>query len=345
VVRGAGAHLHPFRTGVPPLQSAAMRILAGDIGGTKTILRFVDASGEAIERRYESGAYATFEQLVGEFLALVDASPSSGGIDATCFAIAGPVIGGRADVTNLRWVLDAESLARRFPIGRVSLINDFQAVALGVPLLGANGLLSLHAGVRKTTEPIAILGAGTGLGEAIVTFAGNLWTVIPSEGGHADFAPQDERQARLYLALHERFGHVSWERVLSGHGLVNIFTFLGGDEVDPARIPELAAGGDARAIDALAIFVDVYGAEAGNMALRVLARGGVFLAGGIAAKNQRLFTDGRFLDAFLRKGRFHDLLAEVPVDLILEERVGLMGAAELARRRAGGVESNPAAPR
>jgi glucokinase len=314
-----------------------MRILAGDIGGTKTILRCVDAAGEAVERRYESGGHPTFDALLGEFLALVD-----GPVDAACFAVAGPVIAGRGDVTNLSWVIEAEPLASRFPIGRVSIINDFHAVALGVPLLGRDDLLSVHEGTRVREAPIAILGAGTGLGEAFVTFAGEMWTVIPSEGGHADFAPQDERQARFYVSLHERFGHVSWERAVSGQGLVNIFTFLGGTESDPARVAELAADGDRLAVEAMAMFVDVYGAEAGNMALRVLARGGVFLAGGIAAKNVRFFTDGRFVEAFLRKGRFRELLEGIPVDLITNERVGLLGAEELARRTAArGVESNP----
>jgi glucokinase len=313
-----------------------MRILAGDIGGTKTILRASGDDGEAIERRYDSGGHPTFDDLLAEFLALVD-----GPVDAACFAVAGPVIAGRGDVTNLSWVIEAKSLAAKFPIGTVSIINDFHAVALGVPLLGADDLHPLHAGERVKEAPIAILGAGTGLGEAFVTFAGDAWTVIPSEGGHADFAPQDEVQARLYVELHERFGHVSWERLVSGHGLVNIFTFLGGDEIDPARVAELANEGDPRALDAMRILVDVYGAEAGNMALRVLARGGVFLAGGVAAKNVRFFTDGRFIEAFVRKGRFRELLETIPVDLITNERVGLLGAAELARRTAARhVESN-----
>ncbi len=166
----------------------------------------------------------------------------------------------------------------------------------------------------------------------MVTFHGDQWNVVPSEGGHADFGPQDDRQTALFLELHRRYGHVSWERVLSGMGLVNIFTFLGGAAEDPARIAELLAAGDPLATETFAIFVDIYGAEAGNTALRVLSRGGVFLAGGIAAKNVAQFTDGRFMAAFLRKGRFRELLAEMPVDLIANERVGVMGAGEMARR-------------
>jgi glucokinase len=235
-------------------------------------------------------------------------------------------------VTNLGWAIESAELSKRFGIARVALINDFFAVALGVPLLQAEDLVSLHPGDRKRGDPIAILGAGTGLGQAIVTFAGSDWGVIPSEGGHADFAPQDEEQARLFLFLQERHGHVSWERLLSGMGLVNIFTFLGGRTESAAEVAQLAADGDPRAVRTFQIFVDIYGAEAGNMALRVLSRGGVFLAGGVAAKNLSFFTDGRFVTAFLRKGRFRDMLRAMPIDLIVNEKVGLIGAAEMARR-------------
>lgn len=299
-----------------------MRLLAGDVGGTKTLLRCVEADGSvSAEQRFESNAYPRFEALLAEFLVP--------GIDAACFAVAGPVADGRASVTNVGWQIEEASLSRAFSIPRVSLINDFYAVALGVPLLEDSDLLSLHAGTRDRGAPLAILGAGTGLGEAIVVHGRD---VVPSEGGHADFAPQDEEQARLFLYLHARHGHVSWERVISGNGLVNIFTFLGGEEVTPAEVAELASGGDARAHRAFEIFADVYGAEAGNMALRVLARGGVYLAGGIAAKNIPRFTDGKFVEAFLRKGRFRALLESVPVDLIMNEQVGLLGAVEGARR-------------
>ena len=303
-----------------------MRLLAGDIGGTKTLLRCVEDDGSTCaEQRFESTAYPTFEALLGEFLARVP-----GPIDAACFAVAGPVSGDSADVTNVGWHIEASKLA----IPRVRLINDFYAVALGVPLLEDDDLLSLHrplrGGQRDRSAPMAILGAGTGLGEAIVI---NGHDVVPSEGGHADFAPQDEEQARLFLYLHEQLGHVSWERVISGMGLVNIFTFLGGDEsTSPAEIAELAERGDGRAQHTFEIFVDLYGSEAGNLALNVLARGGIFLAGGIAAKNVRWFTDGRFLEAFLRKGRFRGLMETIPVDLITNEEVGLIGAVEEARR-------------
>jgi glucokinase len=304
------------------------RLLGGDVGGTKTLLRCVEADGTtASEERYDSTAYATFDELLRDFLGRVH-----GHVDAACFAVAGPVYDGRVEITNVGWTMDEAALAGAFPIGHVTLVNDFFAIALGVPLLPDGDLQPLHAGTRDRTAPMAILGAGTGLGEAIVTTHGDVHHVISTEGGHADFAPQDEEQARLFVQLHERYGHVSWERLVSGMGLVNILTFLGGEELDPAEIAARANDGDPLACRAFAIFVDLYGAEAGNLALRVLARGGVFLAGGIAAKNVRWFTDGKFVEAFLRKGRFRGLMETIPVDLIVNEEVGLIGALEQARR-------------
>jgi glucokinase len=311
-----------------------MRIIAGDIGGTKTLLQLVDVGGGGrvvvSEKRFESGGYRTFDALLTEFI-------GSERVDAACFAVAGPVIGRRAEVTNLKWTMDADALSAAFSIARITLINDFYAVALGVPLLQAADLLSLNAGTRVPFAPIAILGAGTGVGEANLVYDGGHWVVVPGEGGHADFAPQDEEQARLFLALHAKLGHVSWERVLSGMGLVAIHNFLTGadrayDERIPMELAELAGRGDADANHAFEIFVDLYGAEAGNMALRTLARGGVFLAGGIAGKNIPRFTDGRFVAAFVRKGRFASLLGEIPVDVIINPKVGLLGAAEAALR-------------
>lgn len=298
-----------------------MSVLAGDVGGTKTLLRFVAAGGEAIEQRYDSTAWKSFDDLLRDFMKRVE-SP----IGSACFAVAGPVLDGRTEVTNVGWQIEEAALARTFDIERVSLINDFYAVALGVPMLGEEDLIPLHAAPRDRNAPIAILGAGTGLGEAFVIEG----KVVPGEGGHADFAPQDEEQAGLFVHLREKYAHVSWERVVSGAGLVNIFTFLGGEELDPAEVAKLAASGDERATRAFAIFVDAYGSEAGNAALKVLARGGVYLAGGIAAKNRERFTDGRFVEAFLRKGRFRDLLQTIPVDLIVNEDVGLLGALERA---------------
>lgn len=305
-----------------------MRILAGDVGGTKTLLRSIEENGEiSAEERFESGAHASFDDVLRAFLRRVP-----GPADAACFAVAGPVLGRRAEVTNLGWAMEEEALARAFGIPRVSLINDFSAVALGVPLLRDGDLLSLQRGQRDGTAPAGVLGAGTGLGEAFLVHYQGGYHVVPTEGGHGDFAPQDEEQARLFLYLHARYGHVSWERLVSGMGLVNIFTFLGGGEdATPADVAERAGNGDPRAVRAFEIFVDIYGAEAGNMALRLLARGGIFLAGGIAAKNLSWFTDGRFMESFRRKGRFRGVMETIPVDIIVNQQVGLIGAAHAAR--------------
>src|ERR1051326_307667 len=314
-----------------------VRIVAGDIGGTKTPLQMVDIEGGSrtlvLETRYESGAFTTFDAMLRDFVSHADSTP----IDSACFAVAGPVIGNEARVTNLTWIMVAPDLARDFAIRRVALINDFYAVALGVPLLTSADLLSLNAGARVEHAPIAILGAGTGLGEAALVFDGTKWNVVPSEGGHADFAPQDEEQAALFTQLHAKHGHVSWERVLSGQGLVAIHNFLTGvdrdyDEKIPMEIAAASDAGDATAQHTFEIFVDIYGAEAGNMALRLLSRGGVFLAGGIAAKNMRHFTTGRFVEAFLRKGRFVDVMKAIPIDVIVNPEDGLLGAVEAARR-------------
>jgi glucokinase len=321
-----------------------MRLLAGDVGGTKTLLQLLDVTSDGrsvvLERRFESGRYARFDDLLDEFVTMRHDLP----VDSACFAVAGPVFAGRAEITNLAWVMEASTLAARFGIRRLTLINDFYAVALGVPILNHVDLVTINRGKRVRFGPIGIIGAGTGLGEAIVIHDGLRWNVIASEGGHADFAPQNEEQANLFMHLQRKLGHVSWERVLSGMGIVNIHNFLTGvdrpyDEKLPAEISAAAANGDTVAERTLATFVDIYGAEAGNMALRVLATGGVFIAGGVAAKNLPRFTDGRFVQAFLRKGRFRTLLADMPLFVITNPNVGVVGAAEMAWRDA--LESEP----
>lgn len=306
-----------------------MRVVAGDIGGTKSLLRCVESSGAvSADARYDSEAFKTFDDLLRDFL-----SHCPGPVDQACFAVAGPVLGEHAEVTNVGWKIHAPVLAASVGIGRVKLINDFYAIAVGVPLLEPQDLLNLQKGTRDRTAPIGILGAGTGLGEAIVVPHGDQFIVVPSEGGHQDFGPQDDDQAQLYLFLRKKYdGHVSWERVVSGMGISNIYEFMGGGVLEPADIARRADDGERVAARAFKMFVDIYGAEAGNMALRILARGGVFLAGGVAAKNVRWFTDGRFVEAFRRKGRFENLLRDIPVDLITNEHVGLLGAVEAAKR-------------
>lgn len=322
-------------------------IIAADVGGTKTLLQRLDwrdgAWVTAVERRYESDLFPTFESMLREF--------GAGACEAACFAVAGPVHQQVARVTNLPWVVDAARIGEEFGIGRVVLVNDFYAIAAGVPHLEPEDLFSIHDAPRDRSAPIAILGAGTGLGVAVVVPSGTDWLVVPSEGGHADFAPNDEVQDGLLRQLRSRYGHVSWERVISGPGLVNILTYLRDtrpdlaphdfsaemDEDDlPARIAAESAAGNPLARAAFDLFLDVYAAEAGNLALRVLARGGVFLAGGIAAKNAERIAEGRFRDTFVAKGRLSDLARACPVDVIMNTRVGVIGAASLASKAAKG---------
>jgi glucokinase len=324
------------------------RILAADVGGTKCLLQVLEPDGArfrtVVERRYESALYPSFESVLREFLA------NAGPVDFGCLAVAGPVLAGKARVTNLLWDIDAQALAQTFGARGFLLVNDFYAVAAGVPHLEAADFELLLDRPRSQTGPIAILGAGTGLGEALVVPEKDGWTVIPSEGGHTDFAPADQRQDGLLRHLRARHGHVSWERVVSGMGLVNIFTYLrdtepelaradffsGSDDDDlPALIAQKDREGNPLARATFDLFVDAYGAEAGNLALKCLASGGVFLAGGIAAKNLERFRDGRFVAAYGAKGRHSDLVMQWPVHLITNDRVGLIGAASLAARMAG----------
>lgn len=322
------------------------RILAADVGGTKCLLQVLDLTGDrwsiAIERRYESDLYPTFESLLREFIA------TAGAVDYGCVAVAGPVVDGRAKVTNLTWEIDAAELEKSVGLRALLLVNDFYAVAAGVPHLESSDFELLLDRPRNPMGPIAILGAGTGLGEAIVVPERDSWTVIPSEGGHVDFAPSNDRQDGLLRHLRARFGHVSCERVVSGQGLVNIFTYLrdtdpelaradfAGTELHADDLPALIARkdreGNPLARATFDLFLDAYGAEAGNLALKCLSSGGVFLAGGIAAKNVKRMRDGRFIEAYAAKGRHRDLVLEWPVHLITNDRVGLIGAAALAAR-------------
>lgn len=318
-----------------------MRVLAGDIGGTKTIVALadIDATGIhfAVEKRYESHAFAGLEAIVDRFIAQTSAR-----FDRAGFGIAGPVIGGVSKATNLPWVVDASALSARFGVP-AALVNDFVAVAMGVGRLDASELAVIQQGVPEPNGPIAILGAGTGLGEAFLLWNGTRYDVVASEGGHADFAPRDERQIGLLRRLIQKHGHVSYERVVSGIGVVEIYEYLRDAKVAPesnAVRDALARGEDLGAVvgsHALAgddplceatvdLFVDAYAAEAGNVALKVIARGGVFLAGGIAPKILPKLTDGRFRAAFLDKGRFRSLLETLPVSVVTRPTVGLLGA-------------------
>jgi glucokinase len=318
-----------------------MRILAGDIGGTKTALGLYEpeplGTYRTLERAvFPSSDYPSLRAVLEHFLG---AAPRD--IAAAALGIAGPVRGGTCVTTNLPWTAHEAELARWLG-APVRLINDFHAVTLGVLELPDSALQVVQAGARDPRGVFAVIGAGTGLGEAVgVPEAGGL-RVWVGEGGHADFAPRTEREMRLANFLAARHGHVSIERVVSGPGLCAIYEFVvhegiaAGDPKTVARFAgepaaaviaeQAASGADAAAGEALAMFVSLYGAEAGNLALRMLPAGGVYIAGGIAYKLLPRMTDGAFLASFLAKGRMSKILETVHVAVVLEPDVGLLGA-------------------
>lgn len=317
-----------------------MQVMAGDLGGTKTIVQMAEVDPDGAQRvlyqrTYQSNDYPQLLPLLQDFLARAH----SGAPQGACFGVPGPVHGARAKTTNLPWSIDARALERALGIPRVHLINDFQAAGYGIEALAPGDLVTLQAGETQPGAPRALLGAGTGLGEALLVRRGERYQVLASEGGHADFAPTDELQMALLAHLLARFGQVSYERVVSGSGLVAIYEFLctraGVATVfdGAARISGAAlAGDDPTAVQALDLFVRVYGAQAGNLALTVLATGGVYVAGGIAPKIIDKLRDGAFMEAFCNKGRMRALAETMPVHVITNPEVGLLGAAVVAHR-------------
>ncbi|MDQ3194808.1 MAG: glucokinase [Pseudomonadota bacterium] len=315
-------------------------ILAGDIGGTKTLLQLAAAESDAIDvvlqKSYASTDHEDLSAIVDTFLRDAHFDKQ---IAAACFAVAGPVIDGRARLTNLPWHVNANEIASRFAIARVELINDFAAVGLGLARLSRDDLLTLQEGRPQRHGVRAAIGAGTGLGVTFLTWSSGRYIAHASEGGHADFAPANDLQQRLLQHLRQRHGHVSCERVLSGPGLIAAYEFLcvhDGYVCDIDVHSEHAAaqiaaraGSDAEspAARALDLFVDVYGAYAGSLALTMLASGGIYIAGGIAPKISARLGDGRFLKAFLDKGRYAELLSKVPIHVVMNAEVGLIGAA------------------
>jgi glucokinase len=323
-------------------------ILVGDVGGTKTALALIEEtspSGSLAPVREMTLPSREFPSLEAALERLMETGPPAS-VAAACFGVAGPVVDGRSSTTNLPWELDERQLARAIPSPRVKLLNDLEAAGYGVLGLSADQMVSLQAG-RARRGHLALIAAGTGLGEALLPWDGARHSVIASEGGHADFAPRTELEAELFRFLMKEFGHVSYERVLSGPGLVNIYRFLRerGREPEPAWLTERLeredpgavvselglAGTEAVCAAALDVFASVYGAEAGNLALKGLAVGGVFVAGGIAPKIRSKLAEGSFVAAFRDKGRFRKLMATIPVHLVLEPRVPLLGAAQVAR--------------
>lgn len=318
-------------------------LLAGDIGGTKTNLAIYapEAGLQAplAEATFASGRYPSLEALVREFLAQVNIE-----VERASFGVAGPVVAGQATVTNLPWQMDESRLQEALDIPAVRLLNDLDAIAHAVPFLEPADLQVLNKGEPIPQGTLAVIAPGTGLGEAFLTWNGSRYLAFPSEGGHADFAPTNRLQVGLLSYLQERVDHVSVERVCSGRGLPNIYAYLkdSGCAEEPAWLAEQLAAADdpnpviARAalerksklcVATLDTFVSILGAEAGNLALKVLATGGVYLGGGIPPRILPALEDGRFMQAFVKKGRFSDLLGRMPVHVILNPKSALLGAA------------------
>jgi glucokinase len=330
-------------------------VLAADVGGTRTKLALACCDEEQglrfVERAaYASGEFPAFERILDAFLSEPAVAPYASQVCTACFAVAGPVKDGAARLTNLTWSVDERSLAQHLGIRRVSVINDFAAAGLGIDLLTEADLLTLQTGAPIARGNRIILGAGTGLGVAWLTWNEDRYRVHSSEGGHADFAPIDDTQLELWRYLRQRFDHVSAERVVSGSGLERIFSFVQESEAarpSTALLDAMAQGDDAGAISqfalerrdslaerALDVFASAYGAFAGSMALMALARGGVYLAGGIAPKIAVKLQDGTFIRSFTAKGRFRPLLETVPVRVVMNESTGLLGAIAQATRAA-----------
>ena len=321
-------------------------ILAGDAGGTKTLLAlFEPGDGAPVlvrEATVPSREFDSLEAIVERFLA---AGPR-GDITAACVGIAGAVVDGRSVTPNLPWVVDEGRLAATIPAApRVRLLNDLEATAHGIWALGEDELVSLQSGALRRGN-LAVIAAGTGLGEAIVVIDGGRRTVIATEGGHADFGPRGELEEDLLRHLRKEFGRVSCERVLSGPGLMNVYRFLrdtGVARESPHTAALIAAGDPAAVVSelgmdgadrlcamALGVFVSVYGAEAGNLALKALALGGVIVAGGIAPRMLPALRAGSFVAAFRDKGRLSSLMETIPVLVVMNPKTALLGAARVA---------------
>lgn len=328
-----------------------IRILAGDIGGTRTRLWIAECAGTDCRPRHRQGfpsrSYTGLVPILEEFLR------HAPDIDAVCLGIAGPIretpAGQRVNVTNLPWTIESRVLADAFGFRQVRLMNDFQAVGYGIEALQEDDFFVLQAGEPIVQAPRATIGAGTGLGQGLLTWQQDHYEAIATEGGHADFGPNDALQIELVRYLRRTAGHASYEKILSGPGLVRLYLFLREQGVAPetetlaeamatgdpaAAITRAAlAGRDELANRALDLFVRIYGAQAGNLALTAGARGGVYIAGGIAPRILPRLADGRFMQAFCNKGSMSGLAAAIPVRVILNPDVGLLGATAVGARR------------
>ena len=326
-----------------------MRVLAGDLGGTKTAVAIVEIGPRSLallrDRTYPSAEHASLEEILLDFLEGEKSRPAVAG-----FGVAGPVRNGRARITKLPWTVDADRVSRRLRIRRVSVVNDFVAAAMGLPYLPARQLVVLQRGREEKNGPIALIGAGTGLGQAAILRAGGGAVPAASEGGHVDFGPRNEQEDRLVGFLRARFGRVDRDRILSGEGLRHIYDFL---ETDGFAAPDPRvraasetedrsavisrfglSGEDPLCAEAVRQFAAIYGSEAGNLALQFRATGGVYVGGGIAPKILPALRTPGFLEAFRSKPPLEKLLAAVPLRVVLEPRLGLYGAAAAGYRMA-----------
>jgi glucokinase len=315
-------------------------LLAGDIGGTKTNLSISSPDGKltpVVQATFRSANYPSLEAVVEDFLAGTDVP-----IDRAVFGVAGPVIHGQSTATNLPWVISEESLQEMLGIEEAKLLNDLEATAYGVPHLADDDLFILNdAPPRSGTK--AVIAPGTGLGEAVLCFWDEGYHVLPSEGGHTDFAPTNLFEIELLRYLMGKFGHVSYESICSGRGIPIIYGYLKENrfaeespdmtaalsqaaDPTPIIVRKAMAGECEISIATLNAFVSILGAEAGNLALTVMATGGIYLGGGIPPKIVSKLRDGTFMAAFVNKGRFAEMLARIPVYIILNERTALLGA-------------------
>ena len=322
-----------------------MIVLAGDVGGTKTNLALYDRHGSGLipvrETSLQSRQFDSLEAAIQRFL---ESGPRQS-VDAACLGVAGPVVEGRCVATNLPWIIDEQALSRAIPAAKVRLLNDLEAAGYGVLVLPANELRTLQAGVPKRGS-MAVIAAGTGLGEAMIVREGERHVVIATEGGHTDFAPRGDLEEDLLKYLRKEFGRVSVERILAGPGFFNLYRFLRdtgwakespevADKVrsgDPAAVitSRASSDGDPLCVKVVEMFVSIYGAEAGNLALKTLAVGGVVVAGGIAPRIIDWMTTGHFMTAFKDKGRLSPLMDGIPVQVALNPKAPLLGAAEVA---------------
>lgn len=316
-------------------------ILAGDIGGTKTLLAIFDGQNCVIKKRFDSSNYTGFDKLLEDFLVLIPNAK----IDTACIGVAGPIVNGDCETTNLPWKLTCNEISKRLKTSNVKLLNDLEAAAWGVLSLPESDFVLLNPNAKRQIGNSAVLAAGTGLGEAIIFHDGQKHHVIANEGGHCDFAPTDTQQIALLEFMRVRFSqHVSYERLVSGSGIELIYAFLKQsgnykNTVNLENAKDLAAEIGKAAVEkrddlcvaTLQLFSKIYGAETGNLALKCLPYGGVYLAGGIAAKCLPALQQGAFLEGFLAKGRYRGALEKIAIQVCTQPEVGLLGALHFAQ--------------